>query len=65
MTHSSEAASINSHEESISPKLALAALNVSKTFSKLSKPKKETLIAFGRGGQANAIRVTNPSVPNI
>ena len=55
---------MNSHEDNISPKLVLAALNVSSTFEKLSSPRNETLIAFGRGGQANAILVTTPRVPN-
>ena len=54
---------MNSHEDNISPRFALAALNVSKTLSKLSNPRNETLIAFGRGGHANAMRVINPSVP--
>ena len=54
---------MNSHEDNISPRFALADLNVSKTLSKLSNPRNETLIAFGRGGHANAMRVIKPSVP--
>ena len=65
LTTSKDPASINSHEESISAKLDLAALNVSNTLEKLSNPRNETLIALGRGGQASAILVTNPSVPNF